>query len=146
MRSLPSANERAIREYGRLEYEYSENNLIQIEPQARAIAEGILKAFSGTQRHGEISTFGDVTCRIGDIWNVPEYQKRGIDNRGIYVVTRLSTDYDGSLRQAITCRRIGDVPPPLTPFNFNLIIETGSADITIIETGDAPEVIAEGDG
>lgn len=108
-------NEDAIREYGRLEHEYPENNLIQSESRARAIAETILKVFSGTQRRGEISVFGDVTSRVGDIWDVPEYQKRGIDNRGVYVITRLNTDYDGSLRQSATCRRIGDVPPPLSP-------------------------------
>jgi len=136
-------DERSIKEYGRLEHEYPENNLIQTELQARAIANSILKVFSGTQRRSEINVFGDVTSRVGDIWDIPEYQKRGINNRGIYVVTRLNTDYDGALRQSVTCRRIGGISSVPLPTDIDLIDEIGSADIIIVETGDAPVVVEE---
>jgi hypothetical protein len=98
--------EASILEYGRREYDVSLNNLIQTQPQAEALADGILKIFSGAPITAEINAFGDVTRRIGDKIIVPEYQKHGINVKGCYAVTRIHTEYGDGLRQTLTCRRL----------------------------------------
>ena len=105
-------NHNSILEYGRVEYEYPQSALIQTEDAAREIAHQILRAFSVAPLSAEVNTFGDVTRHIGNIWNLPEYQKKGIDSRGYYAVTRIQTEFDGSLRQSVTCRRATDKLPP----------------------------------
>jgi len=98
----------SILEFGKIKYEYNDNNLIQTLHQAQDIATRVLSAFSRTPYMAELQMFGDVTRRVGDILLIPEYQKHGIDTQGYYAVTRISTDYDGGLRQAVTCRKVRD--------------------------------------
>jgi len=100
--------ESSIMEYGRREYEVSENKLVQTQEQAAELADGILSIFSGAPVTAEINTYGDVTRAVGDIIIVPEYQKRGIDKAAYYAVTRINTEYGDGMRQSITCRRLGD--------------------------------------
>jgi len=126
-KSFTVQSDASILEFGKIKFEYGNNNLIQTLEHATDIATRILSAFSKTPYMAEISMFGDVTRRVGDILRVPEYQKHGIDTRGYYAVTRVSTDYDGGLRQSITCRRVTDAI-------FD-ISELGNADIDIDENG-----------
>lgn len=101
-------SEESILEFGKITHEYKNNNLIQTLAQAEDVATRVLTAFSKTPYAAEISAFGDVTRRVGDILLVPEYQKHGIDRRGDYSVTRIETEFDGGLRQSVTCRRVKD--------------------------------------
>jgi len=71
-------NEQSMREYGRLEFSLDENQLIQTEAQARAIATNIIQAYSGSQREMELQGFGDVTLSVGNIIQIPEYQKHSL--------------------------------------------------------------------
>jgi hypothetical protein len=135
------SNEQAIKEHGRIEYEYSRNNLIQTADRAEEIAEIILDVFSRTQRVCELNTFGDVTRRIGDIYEIPEYQKHGINSSGHYAAMRIQTNYDGGLRQSLSCRRIGDTG---NVADIKYIEETGNAKIIIDETGNRTDTITEG--
>jgi len=98
----------SILEFGKIAYDYGENPLIQTVEHASNIANRILDAFSKTPYISEISMFGDVTRRIGDLLDVPEYQKHGISTRGLYAITRIQTEYDGGLRQSVICRKVDD--------------------------------------
>jgi len=101
-------NDSSILDYGRLEYEYPKNNLIQDEKHAEDIANALLAGFSAMRRLGELSVFGDVTSKISDVWEIPEYCKDGVEIRGHYAVTRITTEYDGALRQSVSCRMVSD--------------------------------------
>jgi hypothetical protein len=136
------SNPQAIKEYGRIEYRLEENNLIQTERQARNIANTILETFSTIQRTCELNTFGDVTNKIGTICDIPEYQKNGIDSRGYYVITRINTEFDGGLRQSLSCRRVGDV---VEIEEFSVIEELGHAKTNIIGSGRRQIDIVEGE-
>jgi hypothetical protein len=81
--------------------------------------------------------FGDVTRRVGDVLEIPEYQKNGIDTRGFYAVTKVETEYDGGIRQSVTCRKI---------YDRNVIDEMTIAPEYIIDEVNATDTIEEGRG
>jgi len=102
-------NEEAIREYGRVVHRYEDNALIQTEEHATNIARRILYAFGSTQYVAELQVFGDITQRVGDMVDIPEYVKDNINSRGLYAVTKVQTEYDGGIRQNLSCRRLNAV-------------------------------------
>jgi len=120
----------SILEFGKIAFEYKDNNLIQTLKQAQDIATRVLTAFSKTPYMAEIQMFGDVTRRIGDILLLPEYQKNGIDTQGYYAVTRVDTEYDGGLRQSVTCRKVRDnfVIDEMVAMPEAIIIESNADD------------------
>jgi hypothetical protein len=107
--SATVSNRDSILEFGKINFEYKENNLIQNANVASDIAGRIIKAFSQTPHLSELSLFGDVTRKVGDILLVPDYQKHGVSTSGYYAVTRVQSEFDGGLRQNITCRQVKDV-------------------------------------
>ena len=125
-RSFTVQSDASILEFGKIQYEYTDNNLIQTVNHAADIASRILSAFSRTPYVCEIQSFGDVTLRIGNILLVPEYQKNGIDTQGYYAVTKISTDYDGGLRQNIIARKVRD--------NYVIDEQTDNPEAIIIES------------
>jgi hypothetical protein len=131
----------SILEHGRIRYEFPENTLVQTEERAGEIAAAILAAFAGAPRTAEIETFGDVTRRVGDILEVPEYQKRGIDARGLYAVTRLSTDFGDGLRQGVTCRLLDE---KAQEDDWDIIDERPDTDEFFDERGNNDLIIEEG--
>jgi hypothetical protein len=98
----------SIREFGRLEYEYKSNELIQTEDHAFLIASSLVLIFKKIPIYADIQAFGDPTLRIADFVEVPEYQKNGIDKRGLYAIRKINSEYNGFFRQNIECRRIAD--------------------------------------
>jgi len=126
-------SETSILEFGKIKFDYGDNNLIQTVNHAADIATRILTAFARTPYVYEMNTFGDVTRRVGDILEVPEYQKHGIDTRGYYAVTRIQTDFDGGLRQTVTCRKVQNkddlIIDEMTTEPETIIIENGAEDI-----------------
>jgi hypothetical protein len=96
----------SILEFGKVKYEYADNNLIQTASHAQDIATRLRSAFSEFAYMIELQTFGDVTRKIGDILDIPEYNKNNILTRGYYVITKIQTDFDGGLRQSLTLRKV----------------------------------------
>ena len=92
----------SINENGKLTYDYADNDLIQNEEQAMLIATTILGAFKDQKKDIELQTYGDPTFKIGDGIRVPLYQKNGLDVRGKFVLKKLQSEYDGSLRIGYT--------------------------------------------
>jgi len=126
----------SIERLGIAKYEYPDNNLIQDGTVAPNIAGAIIDMFSETHRTQTLQTFGDPSLSILDRAIIPEFQKFlprenrvEVLRRGIYVVKRIQTEYDGSLRQNIECRKVSDM------FEYDEINETGVADMEIDESG-----------
>jgi hypothetical protein len=98
----------SVVEYGVMNYEYKGSDLIQTAELAIAIANSLLVSFKIPKRDIELQAFGDITLKLADQTEIPEYQKNGIDKRGIFALTKLSTQFDGSLRMGISGRKLID--------------------------------------
>ena len=98
----------SISEYGILDYEYKSSDLIQDSTHAADIAASLLTSFKVPHRNIEMQTFGDITWLLADQVSIPEYQKNGIDDRGVFAITKLNTEYNGSLRIALSGRKLKD--------------------------------------
>ena len=132
--------EDSIENYGLSNYDFPQNSLIQTEVHASRVAGLILDAFSEAPRNAELQTFGDVTRKIGDVLDLPEYMKKGIVSRGNYSVVRIQTEYDGGIRQNIFCRRINTSKSEISIINElgfarNIFDESGDRDANVIEAG-----------
>jgi hypothetical protein len=134
--SVTRADSDSQERLGIARYEYPDNNLIQDESTASEIAYSLLNIFSDTHQVQTLQTFGDPSLSILDKVEIPEFQKFAprenyvnVLRRGLYTAKRIQTEYDGSLRQNIECRRISDV------LDFDEINETGVADMEIFESG-----------
>lgn len=101
-------DEDSISEYGVMTFEYDSNELVQTEREAEAIALSLLESFVVPKRDVEVETFGDITLKLTDQVQVPEYQKGGVDKRGIFALRRISAEFDGSLRIMLNGRKLAD--------------------------------------
>jgi hypothetical protein len=99
-------NDESIKEYGVLSYDYPVNDLIQTEAQASTIANLLLESYKLLRKDIDMQMFGDPTLKLVDALDVPLYQKNGLNNRGVFVTTKIKTEYNGSLRSDISGRRI----------------------------------------
>jgi len=98
----------SISEYGVMDYEYQTSDLIQEESHASDVADSLLESFKVPKRDIEVNSFGDVTLELANQINVPEYQKNNVDRRGIFAITKLNSQYDGSLRVVVSGRKLAD--------------------------------------
>ena len=113
--SITRADSDSQERLGIARYEYPDNNLIQSENATNEIAYSLLNIFGSTHQVQTLQTFGDPTLSILDRAVIPEFQKfcpreNSVEvlRAGIYTVKKIQTEYDGSLRQSIECRRFGD--------------------------------------
>jgi len=105
---ITRSDEDSIVEYGIMNYDYKSSDLIQTSSLAIAIANNLLVSFKIPKRDIELQAFGDVTLKLADQVEIPEYQKNGIDKRGIFALTKLGIQWDGSLRMPISGRKLID--------------------------------------
>jgi hypothetical protein len=119
----------SIKEHGKLSYDYKENDLIQDEIQALKIAQTLLKAYKIPLKDVELQTFGDPSLKLIDAVEVPEYQRGTIDNKGVFIINKIQTEYDGGLRISLSGRKIVD--------------DTPSGDIVIYQDTDDAEIIIQ---
>lgn len=101
-------DEDSIIEYGVMDYSYESSDLIQTETHAKAIADSLLTSFTISNRNIELQTYGDITLELANQISVPEYQKRDINKWGVFAITALNSQYDGSLRIGVSARKIED--------------------------------------
>ena len=131
-------NSESVFEYGKIHLDVKDNNLIQHFDHAVQISMAILKSFSNSPIMSDISTFGDVTMKVGDVLEIPEYQKNNVDTRGLYAITRISTEFDGGIRQSLQTRKLQSIEVK------NEIEEVGDAVQEIDENGVNTENLMEG--
>jgi hypothetical protein len=142
--SYTADDEESIKRYGVAPYEYQDNHLIQSEAMASEIANAILDMFSKPYRNQSLNAFGDPTLSILDTAEVPEYQKfnfrtgnTDVVKKGLYVVKKIQTEFDGGIRQSIDVRKLRDIN------DEDIIGETGDAPEIIDESGAREELILE---
>jgi hypothetical protein len=96
----------SILENGLLKYKYPDNKLIQTKEMAETIATNLLKSYKTPRKDISIEWIGNPALELGDIIEVPEYQKQGLDIRGEFAVYKNKIDFDGTLRQSTEGRKI----------------------------------------
>jgi len=108
----------SIDRHGRARFNYPDNNLIQNYGHAKEIAISICNIFGELYRVQELQTFGDSSRNILDKLEIPEYQvfdpKNGtvdVKAKGLYTIKKIQTEFDGTLRQSIECRKLCDIKP-----------------------------------
>lgn len=99
-------DEASIIEHGKIVYEFSKNHLVQTKAMAQKIADKLLASFKDSKRDLSLDWRGNPALILGDIVNIPEYQRGHIDQRGNFYITRQILDYDGSLTAILEGRKM----------------------------------------
>jgi hypothetical protein len=103
---ITKKDDQSILENGLLKYTYPENKLIQTKAMAESIAQALLDSYKTPRKDVSIEWVGNPALELGDIIEVPEYQKQGLDIRGEFAVYKNKIDFDGTLRQSTEGRKI----------------------------------------
>jgi hypothetical protein len=107
---MSDKNANSVLDYGEITKVISGSQLLQPGESLKKFMGSVLQLFSFAHRSVDVRIFGNPTIEIGDIIEIPEFQKDGIDVRGNYAVNRIITEYDGGLRQTISGRSAGLEP------------------------------------
>jgi hypothetical protein len=106
-------NSASIRTYGKLEYTYPKNHLVQTKDVAEKIADALIASYAIERKDIELNWRGNPSINLGHIIKVPIYQKGSIDNYGNFIVYKNKLDFDGTLSGTISGRKITQYDPPL---------------------------------
>lgn len=94
----------SIQEVGLKKYEF-DNPFIQDRKTAEMIAERLL-SYANARRDIVIEWRGDPALQLADVVMIPEYQRKGLDQRGIFYVTKQELEFDGGLRAKLEGRKM----------------------------------------
>lgn len=83
----------SIQEVGLKKYEF-DNPFVQDRKTAEMIAERLL-SYANARRDISIEWRGDPALQLADIVMIPEYQRKGLDQRGIFYVTKQELEFGG---------------------------------------------------
>lgn len=83
----------SIQENGLKKYEF-DNPFVQDRKTAEMIAERLL-SYANARRDISIEWRGDPALQLADIVMIPEYQRKGLDQRGIFYVTKQELEFGG---------------------------------------------------
>lgn len=97
-------DEVSIQENGLKKYTF-DNPFVQDRATAELIADKLL-SFANAKRDIEIDWRGDPALELADVTMIPEYQRRGLDQRGIFYITKQELEYDGGLRARLEGRKM----------------------------------------
>lgn len=103
---VSARNEASIREYGELKYEFKDNHLVQSRDHAQTICKSLIDTYSTLRIDTEIDWRGNPAIELVDTMRIPDYQRNGINNRGIYYVTQQSHSFDGTYRVKSSGRKL----------------------------------------
>lgn len=98
-------DETSILENGIKKYTF-DNPFIQDRATAEMIGDKLL-AFAIPQADIEIDWRGDPALMLADVTMIPEFQRQGLDQRGVFYVTKQELEYDGGLRAKLAGRKMG---------------------------------------
>jgi len=124
-------DEDSKKQYGKLKYEYTGNELIQTEALALEIANRLLASYKEHRRKLQLNAYGDPTHYLTEKIILPDYVKGAVNNRVVGVWNRINLQYNGSLR-----------------IDYEATIIPGAivADPYIIDEDGTPEYIIDEDG
>ncbi len=97
-------DEVSIQENGLKKYTF-DNPFVQDRATAELIADKLL-SFANAKRDIVIEWRGDPALELADVTMIPEYQRRDIDQRGIFYVTKQELEFDGGLRAKLEGRKM----------------------------------------
>lgn len=97
-------DEVSIQENGLKKYTF-DNPFVQDRATAEMIAERLL-SYANARRDISIEWRGDPALQLADIVMIPEYQRRGLDQRGIFYITKQELEFDGGLRAKLEGRKM----------------------------------------
>lgn len=97
-------DEVSIQENGLKKYTF-DNPLVQDRATAELIADKLL-SFANAKRDIVIEWRGDPALELADVTMIPEYQRRGLDQRGIFYITKQELEFDGGLRAKLEGRKM----------------------------------------
>ena len=104
----------SIAENGELKYTYKNNHLIQRRDVAQEIADTLLATYVTPRKDTTVEWRGNPAIELRDTVEVPEYQKDGIDTRGIFTIYKQTLTYDGTLRQSTEARKVAETTTTTT--------------------------------
>jgi len=96
----------SINEHGLLAYAFPDNPFIQTKAVAELIADTLLSSYKLPRRDVSLDWRGNPALELVDEIEVPEYQKKGIDKRGLFRIVRQSMEFDGTLRATTDARKL----------------------------------------
>jgi len=96
----------SINEHGLLSYSFPDNPFVQTKAMAQLIADTLLASYKLPRRDVSLDWRGNPALELVDEIEVPEYQKKGIDKRGIFRIVRQSMEFDGTLRATTDARKL----------------------------------------
>jgi hypothetical protein len=97
-----ASNSNSILLYGKKEYHYKENFLIQDTTMAVAIATNLLNAYANPRKDVSVDWIGNPALELGDVIDNPGKYPTADDN---YIVTKQSIKYDGTLNTITEARK-----------------------------------------
>lgn len=95
-------------EFGVLRYEYLANNLLQKQEMANKIAGDLLNIYKVWRKDVSLDWRGDPSLELGDLIEVPEYQRFTVDKRANFLIYKNHLAFDGTLRATTDARKISD--------------------------------------
>jgi hypothetical protein len=122
--TVTSEDSNSISEFGRLSYTYDSNDLIQTEDHAESISLLLLESYSVNRKDIDLLTFGDITLKLANKIQVPDYVKNGVETYGSFTISKLNTQYDGALRVNVKGRKITDTVVPVV---YTMVQDTEGA-------------------
>lgn len=108
---ISSQDDTSILANGEKVYRLPTNHLIQSDSLAQDIADDLIGFYADPRNDLVLTWRGNPALELGDIIVVPEYQRGAVDNQAIFKIYKLVTDFDGSLKQTISARRIDTYTP-----------------------------------
>ena len=96
----------SISQHGLVKFTFPRNPLVQLVSAAEMAAGHILALYKEPRQNVELDWRGNPALELGDIIQVPVYQRSGIDRRSYFIVTRQELEYDGGLRARLSGYRI----------------------------------------
>lgn len=104
--TINSSDTSSIAEYGKITYKVPENHLLQSRDTAKIIADELLLIYKNLRKDLVSSWIGDPAIELRDNITHTLYKKGGVNIAGNFKVYKITTIYDGTLRQNIEGRRL----------------------------------------
>lgn len=108
---ISSKDDSSIAANGEKSYRLPVNKLIQRDDIAQDIADDLIDYYADPRNDLMLTWRGNPALELGDIIVVPEYQRGAIDNKARFKIYKMQTEFDGTLKQTISARRIDTYTP-----------------------------------
>ena len=96
----------SIADNGVLEYQFSDNHLIQTKAQAAAIAAALITSYALPRKDVSLNWRGDVALELGDEITTPVYKRGTTTVNDDFYVFKTKINYDGTLNSVLEGRKI----------------------------------------